>query len=99
MLGEPVDLPANVTVSGFENQLGPAPGVRFLPTGETEHPCLLTVKSGEDVLKVSASPRLFPEPDSTVWLRLEPNRIRWMDPETGSAVEPAAAVAQSVNAR
>ena len=60
---------------------------------------LLTVKSGEDVLKVSASPRLFPEPDSTVWLRLEPNRIRWMDPETGSAVEPAAAVPQSVNAR
>jgi multiple sugar transport system ATP-binding protein len=60
---------------------------------------LLTVKSGEDILKVSASARLFPEPDSSVWLRLEPNRIRWMDPETGSAVEPAAAVPQSVSAR
>jgi multiple sugar transport system ATP-binding protein len=60
---------------------------------------LLTVKSGEDVLKVSASPRLFPEPDSSVWLRLEPNRIRWMDPETGSAVEHAGAVAESVGGR
>jgi len=60
---------------------------------------LLTVKSGDDVLKVSASPRLFPEPDSSVWLRLEPNRIRWMDPETGGAVEPAGAVAESVGGR
>ena len=48
---------------------------------------LLTVRSGEDTLKVSTSPRLFPEPDSSVWLRLEPNRIRWMDPETGAAVD------------
>jgi multiple sugar transport system ATP-binding protein len=51
---------------------------------------LLTVRSGEDMLKVSTSPRLFPEPDSSVWLRLEPNRIRWMDPETGLAVTRAA---------
>jgi multiple sugar transport system ATP-binding protein len=47
---------------------------------------LLTVKSGEDTLKVSTSPRVFPEPDSNVWLRIETNRIRWMDPETGRAV-------------
>jgi multiple sugar transport system ATP-binding protein len=54
---------------------------------------LLTVKSGEDTLKVSTSPRLFPEPDSSVWLRLEPNRIRWMDPETGTAVDSSRPVA------
>jgi multiple sugar transport system ATP-binding protein len=58
---------------------------------------LLTVKSGEDMLKVSTSPRLFPEPDSSVWLRIESNRIRWMDPETGRAItdvaEPAASTA------
>jgi multiple sugar transport system ATP-binding protein len=47
---------------------------------------LLTVRSGEDMLKVSTSPRLFPAPDSSIWLRLEANRIRWMDPETGRAV-------------
>src|SRR4030095_12267499 len=44
---------------------------------------LLTVKSGDDLLKVSTSPHLFPEPDSSVWLRLEPSRIRWMGPRTG----------------
>jgi len=30
---------------------------------------------------------LFPEPDSSVWLRLETHRIRWMDPESGTAIE------------
>jgi multiple sugar transport system ATP-binding protein len=60
---------------------------------------LLTVRSGEDLLKVSTSPRLFPEPDSPVWLRLEPNRIRWMDPETGAAVESVANTPQDVVAR
>ena len=44
---------------------------------------LLTVKTGDDLLKVSTPPHLFPEPDSSIWLRLEPARIRWMDRETG----------------
>jgi multiple sugar transport system ATP-binding protein len=60
---------------------------------------LLTVQSGEDLLKVSTSPRLFPEPDSSVWLRLEPSRIRWMDPETGAAVDSAATASQTAVAR
>jgi multiple sugar transport system ATP-binding protein len=62
---------------------------------------LLTVRSGEDLLKVSTSPRLFPQPNSPVWLRLETNRIRWMDPETGSALDSAGAgaVPQSVAGR
>jgi len=60
---------------------------------------LLTVRSGEDVLKVSTSPRVFPEPDSSVWLRLEPNHIRWMDRETGSAVDSTTAIPESVSGR
>jgi multiple sugar transport system ATP-binding protein len=48
---------------------------------------LLTVKSGEDTLKVSTPPHLFPEPESSVWLRIEPHRIRWMDAESGVAVD------------
>jgi multiple sugar transport system ATP-binding protein len=48
---------------------------------------LLTVKTGEDILKVSTPPHLFPEPDSSVWLRLEPHRIRWMDPDSGTAIQ------------
>jgi multiple sugar transport system ATP-binding protein len=47
---------------------------------------LLTVRSGEDTLKVSTPPNRFPEPGSSIWLRLEPGKIRWMDPETGTAL-------------
>jgi multiple sugar transport system ATP-binding protein len=60
---------------------------------------LLTVRSGDDLLKVSTSPRLFPAPDSSVWLRLEPNRIRWMDPETGTAVDSAGTAPQTAIGR
>jgi multiple sugar transport system ATP-binding protein len=60
---------------------------------------LLTVKSGEDMLKVSTSPRLFPEPDSSVWLRVDPNHIRWMDPETGAAMDSEVAAPQSAVAQ
>jgi multiple sugar transport system ATP-binding protein len=59
---------------------------------------LLTVKSGEDTLKVSTVPDFFPAPDSVIWLRIAPERIRWMDRATGEAIrlaprvpEPAAA--------
>jgi multiple sugar transport system ATP-binding protein len=47
---------------------------------------LLTVRCGDDTLKVSIQPDLFPSADSNVWLRLEPARIRWMDRDTGTAI-------------
>ncbi|HET9243162.1 MAG TPA: ABC transporter ATP-binding protein [Gaiella sp.] len=47
---------------------------------------LLTVRCGDDTLKVSIQPDLFPMADSDVWLRLEPARIRWMDRDTGTAI-------------
>jgi multiple sugar transport system ATP-binding protein len=59
---------------------------------------LLTVQTGNDLVKVSARPTFFPPPDSEVWLRLEPERIRWMDRETrttfetGIEVHPAAEI-------
>jgi multiple sugar transport system ATP-binding protein len=57
---------------------------------------LLTVKSGDDLLKVSTSPHLFPQPDSSVWLRIEPHRIRWMDPDSGAAIDTPTRVATAV---
>jgi len=54
---------------------------------------LLTVRTGEDVLKVSAPPDLFPAPDTDVWLRIAPERIRWMNAETGAAVAAASEIA------
>ncbi len=53
---------------------------------------LLTVRCGEDALKVSIQPDLFPQPESDVWLRLEPARIRWMDRDTGVAIPTGAEV-------
>ena len=46
---------------------------------------LLTVRCGEDTLKVSISPS-YSQPESDVWLRIEPARIRWMDRDTGVAI-------------
>ena len=51
---------------------------------------LLTVRCGEDTLKVSVNANLFPLADSDVWLRLEPARIRWMDRDTGTAIHSGA---------
>jgi multiple sugar transport system ATP-binding protein len=48
---------------------------------------LLTVRIGDDLVKVSTRPTFYPEPEAAVWLRIEPERIRWMDPETRAAVE------------
>jgi multiple sugar transport system ATP-binding protein len=47
---------------------------------------LLTVRCGEDTLKVSINANIFPLAESDVWLRLEPARIRWMDRDTGTAI-------------
>jgi multiple sugar transport system ATP-binding protein len=57
---------------------------------------LLTVRSGEDVIKVSTRPNLFPAPDSDVWLRIEPDRVRWMDRESGRAVDAVEPVPELV---
>jgi multiple sugar transport system ATP-binding protein len=57
---------------------------------------LLTVRSGADLLKVSTPPSLFPQPESSIWLRLEPSKIRWMDPETGAALPTSFPVAAGV---
>ena len=54
---------------------------------------LLTVRTGEDMLKVSAPPDLFPAPDTDVWLRIAPERIRWMSAGTGTAITDASALA------
>jgi multiple sugar transport system ATP-binding protein len=58
---------------------------------------LLTVRTGEDTVKVSTRPSFFPEPDSDVWLRLEPNMIRWMDRETRAAIDTTAPVPEPVS--
>jgi multiple sugar transport system ATP-binding protein len=65
---------------------------------------LLTVRAGDDLVKVSARPAFFPAPHSHVWLRIEPARIRWMDRgtrtavTTGAELHPAAEVVPAASA-
>lgn len=53
------------------------------PAGPTQ---LLTVQAGQQILKVSVPSDLAVQPGSRVWLRLNPSRIRLMDPSTGAAL-------------
>jgi multiple sugar transport system ATP-binding protein len=47
---------------------------------------LLTVQAGDDTLRVATRADVFPAPDSDVWLRIEPERVRWMDRKTRVAL-------------
>jgi multiple sugar transport system ATP-binding protein len=50
---------------------------------------LITARAGEDLLKISASNQLFPEPGADIWLRLRSRQIRWLDRETGKVIPVA----------
>jgi multiple sugar transport system ATP-binding protein len=47
---------------------------------------LLTVDVGGEVLKVNTRVDFPVEPEQTIYLRLEPDKIRWFDPQSGTPV-------------
>ncbi len=47
---------------------------------------LLTVQVGDERVKVNAHADSDYRPGQSVWLRLSPDKIRWMDPATGRAI-------------
>ncbi len=47
---------------------------------------LLTVRVGEEHVKVSTSADFRPRSGETLWLRVHPDKLRWFDPETGQAI-------------
>lgn len=47
---------------------------------------LLTVRVGEDQVKVSTHPDFRPQPGDTLWLQVHPEKLRWFHPETGEAI-------------
>ena len=49
---------------------------------------LLTVKIGQDNVKVSSHPSLEVTPDTDIWLRFPINQIRWVDPKSGKVLYP-----------
>ena len=49
---------------------------------------LLTIKIGEDTVKVSTHPDFRVEPDADVWLRFPADKIRWIDRKSGQVLYP-----------
>ncbi len=49
---------------------------------------LLTVKIGEDTVKVSTHPTLNVMPNQDVWLRFPADKIRWVDRDNGNVLYP-----------
>ena len=50
---------------------------------------LLTVKIGDDLVKVATHPTFRVEPGQDVWLRFPAEKIRWVDRENGKVLYPA----------
>jgi multiple sugar transport system ATP-binding protein len=47
---------------------------------------LVSVRCGGELVKIATSNDVFPAPSTSVWLQLQPDRIRWLDPESGAAI-------------
>jgi multiple sugar transport system ATP-binding protein len=50
---------------------------------------LLTVKIGDDLVKVATHPTFRVSPGEQVWLRFPADKIRWVDRDNGKALYPA----------
>ncbi|HET9589871.1 MAG TPA: ABC transporter ATP-binding protein [Anaerolineales bacterium] len=50
---------------------------------------LLTVKIGDDLVKVATHPAFEVEPGMHVWLRFPADKIRWVDVDSGQVLYPA----------
>ncbi|MDR7521778.1 MAG: ABC transporter ATP-binding protein [Armatimonadota bacterium] len=61
----------------------PATVVVLEPVGSHQ---LMTVRVGQEIVKVTVPPDLSVAPGRQVWLRLHPARIRLMDAQTGEAI-------------
>jgi multiple sugar transport system ATP-binding protein len=49
---------------------------------------LLTVRIGEDTVKVATHPTFRVEPGQTVWLRFPSDKVRWVDRDSGLVLYP-----------
>jgi multiple sugar transport system ATP-binding protein len=49
---------------------------------------LLTIRIGEDIIKVSTHPDFRIAPDQDIWVRFPSDKIRWIDRESGKTLIP-----------
>lgn len=73
VLSEPADNALRATVTAIEEL-----GARHL----------LTIPIGDDVIKVSTQPTFPARVNDNVWLRFPPEKIRWIDRDTGRTLIP-----------
>jgi len=63
-------------------------GVRVIVVEPLGSQNLLTVRIGDDVVKIATHPTFAVSADDDVWLRFPPDQIRWIDPASGKALYP-----------
>jgi multiple sugar transport system ATP-binding protein len=49
---------------------------------------LLTIRIGEDIIKVSTHPDFRAAPDQDIWIRFPSDKIRWIDRDSGKTLLP-----------
>ena len=68
-------------------------GVRVIVVEPLGSQNLLTVRIGEDTVKIATHPTFEVSADDDIWLRFPVDKIRWVDPESGKALYPELATA------
>jgi multiple sugar transport system ATP-binding protein len=88
--GQPVTL--GIRAENMEALNRPAPDavkVNVLVVEPLGAQNLLTIKVGDDTIKVATHPDFRVEPDSNIWLRFPSDKIRWVDQKNGRVLYPA----------
>ncbi|MFQ5611243.1 MAG: TOBE domain-containing protein [Anaerolineae bacterium] len=87
--GNGADVWLGIRAENIETLTAPAEGAlpaRVLVVEPLGSHNLLTVQVGDELLKVNTRADAAFEPGQDVWLRLLPDKIRWLDKTTGQAL-------------
>jgi multiple sugar transport system ATP-binding protein len=68
-------------------------GVRVIVVEPLGSQNLLTVRIGDDTVKIATHPTFAVEADDDIWLRFPVDKIRWVDPASRKALYPELATA------
>lgn len=68
-------------------------GVRVIVVEPLGSQNLLTVRIGDDIVKIATHPTFNVAADDDIWLRFPVDKIRWVDPASGKALYPELATA------
>lgn len=88
--GQPIII--GIRAENMETLGEPAPGalkVKVLVVEPLGSQNLLTVKIGQDTVKVSTHPTFNVSPNMDVWLRFPADKIRWVEKKSGKILYPA----------